>query len=716
MHKRIILVLLILLASSFATSAFADILSSSPVKVHLSAYGSNEKSQRGLFTTDFIIPLYYSDDKDTLFFFNPKYTYTTPNADEINQGIGLRHIFNDSFILGLNTFFDRRMAHSGKWYSQAGLGLEYLSHPLDIRLNWYKPITQAKVVDTTYSFGPTSLIQYDNKEEPLQGLDFEIGTPVFDQYTKTRLYLGGFFYQSRLSRDVNGFRVRTETSLAKWFNLDTTFESKGDGETKFYGGVRVTLPFELTKFFKPKKQPLDTPAAPSSYLQECIFDRVVRDIDIQSKSSTQQSKKHDLTYVDNSNTTGIEDGTYEHPYTKIQDGVDNATGDKWVYVRQGGGDYNEGNIDLVENITLWGSGYNGGFKGIPVTGYPIISDSTINIENKNNCNVMGLRITGENPGMTRINIVGDANNIIISNNLFADNPRISSVILIQSGGAYSTTSNITIEDNVFNVFAENVVYHIHLLQDADVGGVFDNITIQRNTLTGAGIYVENLNGTVRNISIAYNDIGDAPGYGIYFINSFEYSDPPRKAKLAENIYILNNTIHNITENTNNGFGVMIHAYAGEFKDFVISDNKFHSNDIGGMWLKAAYGGALADVAVSGNTVYNNKEYGILFDISDKDSVLTASVSGNVIRDNGTGVFITRDDSDNNLVVDLGGGSMDSRGQNSFYDNLGNDVYRRTEYVPAVDAKYNWWGQASGPADGKISEAVNYEPWLTSNPN
>ncbi len=230
------------------------VANNSPVKVQISAYGSNEKSQRGIFTTDFIVPLYYPQDKNTLVFFNPKYTYTTPSADEVNQGIGLRHIFNDSFILGLNAFFDRRLSHSGKWYSQAGLGLEYLSHPLDVRLNWYKPLTRSKMVDTTYGFGSTSLIKYYNKEEPLQGLDFEIGIPVFDQYTRTRLYLGGFFYQSRLSKDVNGFRARTETSLTKWLSFDTTFKSKTDGQTEFYGGVRVILPFEWTNLFGKKSK------------------------------------------------------------------------------------------------------------------------------------------------------------------------------------------------------------------------------------------------------------------------------------------------------------------------------------------------------------------------------------------------------------------------------------------------------------------------------
>jgi hypothetical protein len=82
-------------------------------------------------------------------------------------------------------------------------------------------LTAAKVVDDGYAFGSTSLQYWENKEEPLQGLDFELGGPVFDRCTRTRAYVGGFFYQSRLAKDVNGFRFRTETSLTPWFSLDT---------------------------------------------------------------------------------------------------------------------------------------------------------------------------------------------------------------------------------------------------------------------------------------------------------------------------------------------------------------------------------------------------------------------------------------------------------------------------------------------------------------
>ena len=61
-----------------------------------------------LFSLDFIVPVYYSSNKETLLFYNPKDTYSTPDNNEFHQGLGIRHIFNNSYILGMNVFFDRR--------------------------------------------------------------------------------------------------------------------------------------------------------------------------------------------------------------------------------------------------------------------------------------------------------------------------------------------------------------------------------------------------------------------------------------------------------------------------------------------------------------------------------------------------------------------------------------------------------------------------------
>jgi len=41
-------------------------------------------------------------------------------------------------------------------------------------------------------------------------------------------------------------------------------------------------------------------------------------------SSSDQKSDQKIVYVDNSNDSGIEDGTYEHPYAEIQKAIDLA--------------------------------------------------------------------------------------------------------------------------------------------------------------------------------------------------------------------------------------------------------------------------------------------------------------------------------------------------------------------------------------------------------
>ena len=274
------------------------------------------------------------------------------------------------------------------------------------RTNFYFPVSGRQRIpneETTYKFSSRSLIAMDKYEEPLRGLDYEGGVliPYLSEYCETRFLMGGYHYFPKDDKALNGIKGRAEIRPIKGVTLNLELKHDNYKDTNFYveGVISIPLdemnifkiinPFtELGKYFSYKKG--------TRPLRERMVDRIVRDIDVTTSPNPiiEESKARDMTYVDNSNTTGIEDGSYEHPYTKVQDGVDNATGDKWVYVRKGSGNYNEG-VNLKSGITLWGSGYDGGFKGVSATGYPVIDgeenvNRPINILNANNVKVMGL--------------------------------------------------------------------------------------------------------------------------------------------------------------------------------------------------------------------------------------------------------------------------------------------------------------------------------------
>ncbi|QAT16371.1 hypothetical protein BU251_00785 [Candidatus Velamenicoccus archaeovorus] len=589
MHKKIFSIAILVffcLCFEFSLDAAQDAGSSpndpsaAPVKIYISSYATNKKNERGLFTTDFIVPLYYSSGKDTLFFFDPKYTATTPEANEINQGLGLRHIFNDSFILGVNVFFDRRQSHAGKWYSQAGLGLEYLSYPLDIRLNWYKPLTAAKVVDDGYAFGSTSLQYWENKEEPLQGLDFELGGPVFDRCTRTRAYVGGFFYQSRLAKDVNGFRFRTETSLTPWFSLDTIVDAKAGGKVEFMGGVRFIFPFDWGNISKGKRR-IAAPATANSYVEDRIFERVVRDLDIQSATSKKQEDVSGMEtiFADNSNTSGTEDGTLACPWNTLDEALNDSryVGQggtaKVIYVAQGDGTAAgyTGNYVLADDTTLWGSGYDGGYKGISAPGYPVIDGGGAgNVVTLGHTNVlMGVRIQNGYYG-----VYAESVSVTIKNNVFTDNVSNGIDIKTYTGSPACEISSNTATGNGYGIYLRSY------------NSSAPSYTVSANTVTdntNNGIVLQSFDSSAITSSVSGNTMSDN-GSGAANHNGLSL--------LAKDGTTLNISVYRNIISSNDPVGVRIGSTVANYNGTYNVD--FGGGSLGSEGLNSIYSNVLYD--------------------------------------------------------------------------------------------------------------------------
>jgi hypothetical protein len=255
---------------------------SEPARINV----SNEFSTNGRhsFSMDFLLPVYYSSDRDTLFFFNPKKTCHYPWAQELNLGVGLRKIVSDSYIIGANVFYDKKFSVNDKYHYQLGYGFEYLSRPFDFRFNYYDPISGSRTIDDSgYSFGELSLVNWRTFEEPLEGFDLEFGFPLLEDLN-TRFYIGGFNYDSDLADDVRGLRLRSETQIVEGFYLDLTLNNYENGESNFIVGIRISLPFDFTELFKGKGV-FESFDSERSYLQKRLFERVVRDIDVQSNKS-----------------------------------------------------------------------------------------------------------------------------------------------------------------------------------------------------------------------------------------------------------------------------------------------------------------------------------------------------------------------------------------------------------------------------------------------
>jgi hypothetical protein len=662
--------------------------SSWPSKIRLFVGGATHG--RGIYYIDYLLPLYYSADQDNLVFFNPKEHLESPFQEETNLGLGLRRIFFDQFILGINYFYDKSYSLNRKLYSQNGGGLELLSEPLDLRFNYYKPVTKAKIVDTTYKFAARGLMQIDSMEEPLEGFDFEVGGPVFDKYTKTRAYAGGFFYNSRLSKDIRGVRFRTETSLSNWLAIDNILDSSENGRIDITSGIRVNLPFEWGRL-RNAENPFDA-AAVISDIKDRIFERVVRDLNVRSSSSPQTSVEHSLTYVDNSNTNPAPDGTLDNPYTTITDAVNHVTDDKWTYVKEGLSQdpiptYYSGDITLPSDVVLWGSGYGGGYRGLSVSGiYPVINGGADAITINNNNTVMGLQIQNATNDGIKFTNGTTLTGVIAHNQLLAnaqDGIDLSHNTGTMSGFAMlgntadgngengidmsynsGTMSNFIISNNTVNGNS-NIGINLSPNGYADNGGTatgtMSNFIISGNTANGNGYTGIDLAGnglvaggggtaigTMSNFSILGNTVNDNAFEGIQLsgnqaggsLSNFIISgntvndnisagiDLGRSAATMSNFSIFGNMI-----NGNTGDGIDLDSNAGTLSDFVISGNTVNGNGFDGIDLQGNQAGAsISNFTISGNTADGNEWDGI--DLSGNGGEMSNfTISGNMANNN-----------------------------------------------------------------------------------
>lgn len=180
----------------------------------------------------------------------------------------------------------------------------------------------------------------------------------------------------------------------------------------------------------------------------------------------------DTIYVDVNNTEGPWDGTQEHPYQHIQDGVDAAIEDKTVHVVKG--TYKE-NVIIDKRIKLKG-------------------------ENKESI------IDGDEVG----NVV-----IINVDNVLVSNFKIQNSGYNQSGGKYQYDAGIRINSNSNQVKNNYIEYnHYGILMDNSQGNEIVNNTIINNRVDGIGLFESSNNNQISSNIIAKNT-----EVGIYFFKS-----------------------------------------------------------------------------------------------------------------------------------------------------------------------------------------------------
>ncbi|MEX2738419.1 MAG: nitrous oxide reductase family maturation protein NosD, partial [Candidatus Wukongarchaeota archaeon] len=359
----------------------------------------------------------------------------------------------------------------------------------------------------SYRFAQRSFLSHtiNNFEEPLRGLDYEGGVliPGISDIMETRAYLGGYYYDSEIGDDIDGIKGRIEIRPFSLLAINVEIRDDNAFETDVLVGgyISIPLPFKGWKDYwkkRGKRKP-----------RERMTDLVVRDIDVVSNKNTKdlgESKVYDMVYVDNRNTTGIEDGSLDHPYKEMDDGLSNLSDGETLYVFQGSGNYT-GNFTVSDqNTIIWGEGYEA-FPGCGGVGYPVLdgnaSGDVITVS-ANNVEIRGLKI--QNSGSRGI-YAENRNGGNIHHNILTNNGSGLSVWSILAG---NTVSNWTVANNTIS---NNSGYGIYFFGKENLS----NFVFAKNRLSNNGYGFKMLiqsTPTISNFTFTNNTITGNTGYGI----------------------------------------------------------------------------------------------------------------------------------------------------------------------------------------------------------
>lgn len=701
-------------------------------------------SNKTLYYVDNLIPVLGT--KDLLIFADDKTTFGANSRNEENIGLGLRNLFFDEkLILGGNFFYDTAYTENHVRHHQLAFGLEGLSKWVDARANFYFPISGEKLVSATatggggvsgdYAFRSRSLVQIISGggitsiyEEPLRGLDYEGGVliPYLSEYLETRVFIGGYNYFPDEGKGINGIKGRIEVRPLKALTINVEVRDDNYNPTEYFVEGFVSIPLETMNVFR-IKNPFTDLKEYFGYkkgirpLRQRMVDRVVRDIDIKAKTNTistgstgpgSETKIHDLTYVDNT-YAGPEpsDGTMEHPYLTVADGVSNAIGDKWVFVRNGN-TYNE-HVNLTDNLTLWGSGYNGGFQGLVVSEVnPVIdgggSGNVITLANNNT--VMGMIVwgsgTSDEAGIYGHNINGA--NILFNGSI--NNGCHGIYLLFDDGGSHS---NFTLTSNTMSGNLNGNGLYVSNDAGSTVSGfTFTNNTVGADTRNRTGVVIFNMNGsTASNFYFGDNTITGNQLYGIDLENW--------TGSVLSNFTFNGNNI----SGTLSGTGVWISNGGAGMSGFTFTGNTVNNNNYIGIGIRSYLAGnAVTGFTFNNNTISGNGNDGVDLEAWNNSIMSNCSFVNNSITGNASGgVYLLSATGGSMSSINLGDGTAGT-GYNSIYGNNGGLGHNQIENYSGINnllAQYNWWGTAT-PTNADVytgsPNTVDYSNYLASDPN
>lgn len=722
---------------------------------------------------DVLLPLFLR--RTDLVFINPRGAWNDDDGQELNIGLGARHLFPDkNVILGGNVFYDRRNTALDNTFNQLGIGVEFLSPWVDARLNgylpehgaqtaedylvttgttrehaeyWYAPAAQGHTVSQsgyaiTEVFQWKNLQHYQTAERALSGFDAEIGSrlpiPVVMDYAEVKAFAGYYEFDADYGDPIAGMKARLEVRPVPAVCLDGCwYEDETLLGSRYSIGFRATIPFDLARLSRgrnPFAGALDgfraggAPAAFSARLTE----QVIRDLHIRTEVAAPREIVEDrrqlektvlsherrdyteilageVTFVSGNNLSGVEHGTWENPYRRINAGVENAIG-SMVYVDQASRAYAE-NVVLRDGITLWGSGAplrgpHGSFQG---GRYPVVNGGGVGpaVTLANQTRVTGFELVQPAGPAVASPVIQGAN---VSGVTIVDNT-IRGQGAAVNGIALSSIGQPALEAAIWNNRVMGAREAGVLVSAVSVPRL--NLVLAGNAVTangGDGVRISAVDAGEVQVRLAGRYSGNG-GFGVSLVgNPVQEADVRLQAvEVAGNgaggLSITLQSfagavavdLENVRASANSGGGIFADIYGYESVAASFASITAENNLSDGLQAILVSGGAIRGT-FTGNRLGGNGAAGLALEInSGLDSKLEAR--GNQVTGNGADGVHIRTLAPWDSLYDFGAAEA---GLNSFY---GNGAYQVLfDGAGTLTAAGNWWGTPL-PLDGVDYQAL-----------
>lgn len=285
-------------------------------------------------------------------FVEPYLTWGNGGEFGASLGLGYRHLFSsqtheeavktkvagfltEGFFVGANTFLDFANTRNDSDFWQLGVGLEAGTRYLEVRANYYVPLSDESILDRRVS--STSNVRTTHQstgtvrrttttrtttrtttelfEETMEGFDIEAAllVPYVDRYLDMKL-IGGFYdFQGDRSRasDFAGWRLGVEARplasmvvFAHWYDRDNFYQDN------WIAGVRFEIPLGANR-----KEGFTTRRR---HLAERMFEPVRR----QNSSITTSGTVEEVVSVDTTTSSTTQTRSIAPPVTQPTQGRD----------------------------------------------------------------------------------------------------------------------------------------------------------------------------------------------------------------------------------------------------------------------------------------------------------------------------------------------------------------------------------------------------------